>query len=143
LDCVDNLTAKCHLLANCKQNNISVICAGGASAKEDPLQVEFVDLADTHTDPFLLQVRRILRQKHNFPREGKMEIPTVFSAEPPKEPFELNYDKGRGFQCVCPQGQNDLHSCEHRNIIYGTASYVTGAFGLVMASRAIDLLKGK
>ena len=141
LDCIDNLSAKCHLLATCKKENIPVICAGGASAKEDPLKVKFTDLADTHTDPFLCEVRRILRQKYDFPSEGNLGIPTVFSDEHPKLPKELHYDKGKGFMCVCPQGSNSLHSCEKRNMIYGTSSYVTGTFGLVMASKAVDFLK--
>lgn len=143
LDCVDNLTAKCHLLATCIEKKVPVICAGGASAKEDPTKVKVADLADTHTDPFLLQVRRILRQKYNFPAKGKMEIPTVFSDEHPTMPFELKYDNGQGFKCVCPQGELDPHSCDNRNMIYGTASYVTGAFGLVMASLAIQFLKSE
>jgi tRNA A37 threonylcarbamoyladenosine dehydratase len=79
-------------------------------------------------------MRKILRTKHDFPREGKFGIPCVFSDEIPMMPVELNYDNGQGFQCVCPQGQNNLHSCDKRNMIYGTASFVTGQFGLVMAS---------
>ena len=141
LDCADNITAKCHLLATCVEKKIPVICAGGASAKQDPLRIKFTDLGKTHTDPFLVRVRKILRQQYNFPADGAMNIPTVFSDEAPQEPFELKYDNGEGFKCVCPQGQNDFHSCDDRNMIYGTASYVTGAFGLVMASRAIAMLK--
>jgi tRNA A37 threonylcarbamoyladenosine dehydratase len=141
LDCIDNLTSKCHLLATCRARGIPVITSGGASAKEDPLKIKFSDLADTHTDPFIHEVRRILRQKHGFPSEGPMGIPAVFSDERPSTPFELEYDKGTGFRCVCPQGLNNQHSCEKRPVIYGTASYVTGAFGLVMASRAVSLLK--
>lgn len=143
LDCIDNLTAKCHLLATCKARGIPVICSGGASAKEDPLKIKFADLAETHTDPFVHEVRRILRQKYGFPSEGPMGIPTVFSDERPSAPIDLHYDKGKGFRCVCPQGGNDVHSCEKRQVIYGTASYVTGAFGLVMASRAVAHLKQK
>ena len=140
LDCIDNLTAKCNLLATCRERGISVIASGGASAKEDPLKIKFADLSETHTDPFIHEVRRILRQKYGFASDGPMGIPTVFSDERPSRPFELGYDKGTGFRCVCPQG-NDLHSCEKRAVIYGTASYVTGAFGLVMAARAVSLLK--
>ena len=141
LDCIDNLTAKCHLLATCHGRGLPVIASGGASAKEDPLKIKFADLAETHTDPFVHEVRRILRQKYGFPSEGVLGIPTVFSDERPTAPIELHYDKGKGFRCVCPQGGNDQHSCEKRSMIYGTASYVTGAFGLVMASRAIALLR--
>ena len=43
---------------------------------------------------------------------------------------------------MCPQGENDLHGCMHRNVIYGTASFVTGAFGLACASLAVRTLLG-
>lgn len=141
LDCIDNISAKCHLLATCVSKKIPVICSAGASAKEDPLSIRVVDLSETHTDPFIFEVRRVMRQKYGFPSEGKLGIPTVFSVEKPSQPEELHYDKGQGFKCVCPQGANDYHSCEKRSVIYGTASYVTGAFGLALASRSLRFLK--
>jgi tRNA threonylcarbamoyladenosine dehydratase len=55
----------------------------------------------------------------------------------------LTYDKGEGFKCVCPQGQNNLHSCDRRNVIYGTASFVTGAFGLACASWVVRDVMGE
>lgn len=135
VDAIDNLTAKSHLLATCREQGLKVITSAGSAAKMDPTRVRIVDLADTHTDPMAHQVRKILRQKYNFPEEkNAFGIPCVFSDEIPMQPVELHYDKGLGFKCVCPQGQNNLHSCEHRNVIYGTASFVTGAFGLAMAS---------
>jgi tRNA A37 threonylcarbamoyladenosine dehydratase len=142
LDCIDNLTAKAHLLATCRQLGIKVISSTGAAARLDPMSVQLKDMSETHTDPLAAQMRKILRQKHDFPAKGSFGIPTVFSAEEPLQPVELNYDGGKGFQCVCPQGQNDLHSCDKRNTIYGTASFVTGAFGLAMASWVVrDLLE--
>lgn len=134
IDAIDNLTAKAHLLATCKQLGIPVITSAGAAARLDPLSVKLTDLAETHTDPLAHQMRKILRTRHEFPREGKFGIPCVFSDEIPMMPVELHYDNGAGFKCVCPQGQNNLHSCDKRNRIYGTASFVTGNFGLVMAS---------
>lgn len=134
IDAIDNLTAKCHLLATCRKLGIPVITSAGAAARLDPLAVELKDLAETHTDPLAHQVRKILRTRHEFPRTGQFGIPCVFSTETPMMPEELHYDQGKGFQCVCPQGQNNLHSCDKRNRIYGTASFVTGNFGLVMAS---------
>ena len=134
LDCIDNLTAKSHLLANCHAQKIPVITSTGAAARLDPLRVELCDLAESHTDPMAAQLRKILRQTYNFPKTGEFGIPCVFSAELPMEPVELHYDKGQGFKCVCPQGLNNLHSCDKRNVIYGNASFVTGTFGMVMAS---------
>jgi tRNA A37 threonylcarbamoyladenosine dehydratase len=138
IDCIDNLTAKAYLLATCRERKISVITSAGAAARLDPLAVQRKDLAETHSDPLAHQMRKILRQKYNFPSEGPFGIPCVFSAETPMEPVELKYDNGQGFKCVCPQGQNNLHSCDQRNLIYGTASFVTGAFGLAMASWVVQ-----
>lgn len=142
VDAIDNLTAKSHLIATCKKMNIPVITSAGAGARLDPLSVKLADLAETHSDPLAHQLRKILRTRHEFPREGQFGVPCVFSDETPMMPEELNYDNGEGFKCVCPQGQNNLHSCDRRNVIYGTASFVTGNFGLVMASHIVrELVK--
>lgn len=142
VDAIDNLTAKCHLLATCRKNGQKIITSGGSAAKLDPLKIKLVDLAETDVDPLSHQVRKILRSRHDFPEGKFFGIPCVYSDEPPMAPIELHYDLGQGFKCVCPQGQNNLHSCEHRNVIYGTASFVTGAFGLTMASWVVrEVLK--
>ncbi|MNL15156.1 tRNA threonylcarbamoyladenosine dehydratase [compost metagenome] len=133
IDAIDNLTAKTHLLSTCRERGIKIITSAGSGAKMDPTRIQIVDLAKTHMDPMAHQVRKILRQKYAFP-EGEFGIPCVFSDEEPMPSAELSYDKGMGFKCVCPQGQNNLHSCEHRPVIWGNASFVTGAFGLAMAS---------
>ncbi len=137
IECIDNLTAKCHLLARARAEKLNLISAGGASAKWDPTQIKVVDMSETHTDPMLQQVRKILRQDYDFPAEGKFEIPCVFSAEAVSQPIELHYDLGQGFKCVCPQGANSPHSCDRRNVIYGSASFVTAPFGFAMASWAV------
>lgn len=136
LDAIDNLTAKTHLLNACREGGIRVITSGGASGKMDPTRIRIVDLARTNIDPLSHAVRKILRQEYGFPRgqRQKFDIPCVFSDEVPMQPVELKYDNGQGFKCVCPQGEIDPHSCMHRSVIYGTASFVTGAFGLTMAS---------
>ena len=140
VDCIDNLTAKCHLLATAKLRNIPIITSAGAAARLNPLATKLTDLANTHTDPLAHQVRKILRSRHAFPNKGEFGIPCVFSEETPMMPEELNYDNGEGFKCVCPQGQDNPHSCDRRNRIYGTASFVTGTFRLVMASHVIQTL---
>lgn len=140
LDAIDNVTAKCHLLASCVKQGIPVITAGGSGARLDPTQVRIVDLGETHTDPLFAAIRRIMRTKHGFP-EGTLGIPAIFSAETPMEPVELKYDEGKGFRCVCPNGNNDQHGCDQRNKIYGTAGFVTGTFGFVMASWVIARIR--
>ena len=137
VDAIDNVTAKCHLLATCKSRGIGLVSSTGASGRMDPTQIRVVDLAETAIDPLADAVRRALRQKYDFPPKGPFGIPAVYSTEPPATPHELQYDGGDGFRCVCPGGANELHSCEERRVIYGTAGFVTGAFGLACASVAV------
>jgi len=141
-DCIDNLTAKAHLIASCRKLGIPVISATGAAARLDPLQVKLSDLSESHTDPLASQLRKILRTRHDFPREGSFGVPCVFSDETPMQPVDLHYDQGQGFKCVCPQGQNNMHSCDRRNVIYGNASFVTGTFGLAMAGWVVRSIVG-
>ena len=140
VDAIDNVTAKCHLLAACRRRGIPVVCSTGASGRMDPTQVRIADLAETRVDKLADAVRRALRQKYDFAAKGPFGIPAVFSTEPAGEPEELHYDGAEGFRCVCPGGKNDHHSCEERRVIYGTASFVTGSFGLACASVVVKAI---
>lgn len=138
IDAIDHVTSKCHLLATCRERGIAVVSATGSGGRLDPTRVEVADLAETTYDPLAKRLRTILRTKHGFPGEGEpFGIPAVYSTEPHTEPVELHYDKGKGFRCVCPQGQNEFFTCDARSTIYGNASFVTGTFGLVCASVAV------
>ncbi len=143
IDAIDNLTAKAHLLATCKKRNLPVLCCTGASGRMDPTRIRVTDLALTRVDPLARELRAILRKHHGFPDQGEFGIPAVYSDEAPMPPQELHYDRGNGFRCVCPHGDNGLHTCERRSLIYGTAGFVTGAFGLVAAAEGVKrLLQG-
>ena len=137
VDAIDNMTAKSHLLDSCRERNVPVVTSLGASGRIDPGQIKCADLARTKFDPMGRVLRKILRQKYGFDNRGNFGILAVYSTELPAEPAELTYDGGLGFRCVCPGGANDLHSCEKRRVIYGTASFVTGTFGLFCASAAV------
>ncbi len=145
IDAIDNLTAKAHLLAECRRRGIPVVSSAGAAGKLDPTQIRVDDLADAKVCPLARELRSILRKKHGFPTTGSMGIPTVFSLEHRHWPKELTYDKGEGFACVCPSGDADVehvrenhHSCDEKTLIDGTVSYVTGAFGLACASVVVN-----
>ncbi len=140
VDAIDNVTAKCHLLSTCKRLALPVVCATGAAGRLDPTAVAIGDLADTRIDPLAQEVRKILRQKYAFPAAGPFGIQAVYSTEHPRAPVELHYDEGAGFHCVCPGGKNEFHSCDERRLIYGTASFVTGNFGLCCASVVVRAL---
>ena len=134
VDAIDNVTAKCHLLATCRERGIPVVCSTGASGRWDPTAIQVADLADTYVDALGKMVRKLLRRQYDFPRKGPFGIPAVFSTEPQTQPVELHYDGGNGFRCVCPNNENDVHTCEDRNVIWGTAGFVTGSFGMTAAS---------
>ncbi|MBI5514657.1 MAG: tRNA threonylcarbamoyladenosine dehydratase [Deltaproteobacteria bacterium] len=144
VDAIDNLTAKAHLLDACRRRGIPVVSALGAAARLDPTRVRVDDLARTHHDPFAHHLREILRKKYQwrFRPSRPTGVPCVFTDEPPVAPSELAYDQG-GFQCVCPQSDNGLHTCEERARIDGSASWVTGTFGLVAASVVARELSGQ
>ncbi|MFA6315982.1 MAG: tRNA threonylcarbamoyladenosine dehydratase [Elusimicrobiota bacterium] len=140
IDAIDNVTAKCRLLTFCRERGIPSVCSTGSGGRLDPTQVRVADLSRTEVDPLASAVRKILRQKHGFPRKGDFGLPAVYSAEPPTPPIAPAYDKGKGFVCVCPHADNPHHTCEDRNIIMGTASFVTGAMGFSAASVAVRTL---
>ncbi len=140
VDAIDNLTAKSHLLTTCRARSIPLVTSLGAAGRMDPSQIGVADLARTKFDPMGRVMRKILRQKHDFPKSGLFDIPAVYSTEVAREPEPVTYDGGLGFRCVCPGGSNDFHSCEKRRVIYGTSSFVTGTFGLFCASVAVRSL---
>ncbi|MET0285971.1 MAG: tRNA threonylcarbamoyladenosine dehydratase [Polyangiales bacterium] len=145
VDAIDNVTAKVHLIATCLRRGIPLVSSMGAAARMDPTRIRTADLAHTHTDPLARHVRKLLRQHHDISSaDGKpLGVTAVFSDEPAIDPSDLNYDKGEGFRCVCPNGDNGLHSCDKRSRIEGSASFVTGTFGLTCASVVVRALTGR
>ena len=53
LDCIDNMTAKLHLLESCHAREIPVIAAMGAGGRLDPTRVQVSDISNTELIPSL------------------------------------------------------------------------------------------
>lgn len=143
IDAIDNVTAKVHLIARCLERGLPIVSSMGAAARMDPTRVTVADLAQTHTDPLARHVRKLLRQHQGVAVDEKkpLGVQAVFSTEEPIAPTEVHYDRGQGFRCVCPNGDNGLHTCDKRSRIEGSASFVVGAFGLTCASVVVrDLI---
>jgi tRNA A37 threonylcarbamoyladenosine dehydratase len=142
VDAIDNVTAKLDLLSTCLQRKIPVITTMGAAGRMDPTKVRIDDLAFTVRDGLAKDVRRHLVRKHavEVAEDGSLGVPAVFSEENMLPPAEVSADAQGGFACVCPHGDNHKHSCEKRARIDGTASFVTGAFGLAAASYVVRAL---
>jgi tRNA A37 threonylcarbamoyladenosine dehydratase len=145
VDAIDNVTAKVHLIARCLARGLPLVSSMGAAARLDPTRVRSADLCETHMDPLARHVRKLLRQQHGIEVHEKrpLGVTAVFSDEPPIAPSAVGYDRGQGFRCVCPNGDNGLHSCEKRSRIEGSAAFVTGAFGLACAGVVVRSLIGR
>jgi tRNA A37 threonylcarbamoyladenosine dehydratase len=142
VDCIDNVTAKLHLLATCHQRGIPVVSSMGAAARLDPTRVRVADLSETHSDPLAKAIRKNLRLRYGIDCNQPVGITAVFSEESVNLPEELAYDS-IGFLCVCPHRADSPHSCEKRSIIHGTAVFVTSVFGMTAAGVAVRALSGK
>lgn len=130
VDAIDRPTLKCLLIAGCRERRIPVITAGGAGGRRDPTAIQTADLAFSSHDALLQEVRRGLRKDYGFPRgQEPFGVECVFSREAPVFPA------GDGSVCGERPAAPDLRlDCGSG---FGTASFVTGAFGLVAASRVV------
>jgi tRNA threonylcarbamoyladenosine dehydratase len=131
IDAIDSPSLKALLIASCVERSIPVVTVGGAGGRRDPTAVEVADLARTSYDRLLMQVRRLLRRNYGFPRnDKKFGVECVLSRE------QLVYPDKDGSVCAQRDDTTDLRlDCSSG---FGTASFVTGVFGLVAASRIIQ-----
>ncbi|MER2564373.1 MAG: tRNA threonylcarbamoyladenosine dehydratase [Myxococcaceae bacterium] len=134
IDAIDNVKAKLNLLHNCLARGYPVVSSMGAAGRLDPTAIRVEDLCETHMDPFAKDIRKLLKRKYGHDTSKPTGITAVFSIEPRRDPQSVHYDEAHGgFMCVCPQGENEFHSCEHRNQIDGSVAFVTSVFGMQMA----------
>ncbi|MEW5854798.1 MAG: tRNA threonylcarbamoyladenosine dehydratase [Myxococcota bacterium] len=133
IDAIDNISAKAHLLATLTARRIPVVTCLGSAGKWDPTRIQVAPLHQTHTCGLARALKKILREKYALAPEDS-GITAVFSDEQRRGPFPVPYDGEEGFRCVCPNGDNGVNECEEKSVIDGSASFVTGAFGLFAAS---------
>ena len=138
IDAIDNVTAKLHLLETCLRNNINAVSVSGSSARLDPTQVRVADVSQTRVDPLARIVRKELGRR-GFDLTKNVGLPMVFSEEEVLQPVPPSWDD-EGFRCICPHAADSPHACEKRRLIYGSASFVTSAFGLAATSVVIKRL---
>ncbi len=143
VDAIDNVKAKLHLLYRCVSAHVPVVSSMGAAARLDPTMIRVEDLCQTHMDPFAKDIRKLLNRKYGLAIDRPTGITAVYSIEPRRTPRPLAYDAhSDGFLCVCPQGENEFHSCEHRSQIDGSVAFVTSVFGMNMAGVVVRRLAG-
>lgn len=130
VDAIDQVANKVRLIAGCRERGVPVFVCGAAGGRRDPCAVRVEDLARVTHDRLLGEVRKRLRREHGLPRgEKRFRIPAVCSPEPPVYP--------RSDGTVCDLATSEPVPGETRRLNcdqgYGSATFVTGAFGFAAA----------
>lgn len=134
VDAIDRPAEKCLLIARGRALGLPTVTTGGAGGRRNPATVRLGDLAFTSHDPLLQVVRRTLRRDHGFPAHGAFGVDCVYSTEPQVFP------QADGSVCAERPPDADLRlDCRSG---FGTAAFVTGAYGLAAAGLAVQRLLG-
>ena len=137
IDAVDLMSHKARIIAAARDIGARCVTVGGAGGRRDAGSVRTGDLGEAENDELLRQVRKKLRRDHAF-GPGQMKGKTiwgvrcVWSAEPRVFPHadgtcQPQPETGSNLKLDCESG-------------FGTAVFVTGAFGLAAAGEAVRLL---
>ena len=138
LDAIDSVANKCLLIAGCRGHGLPVVVTGAAAGRVDPTQLKVSDLALASHDPLLRQVRKQLRREHAFPGDplATFGVPSVHSSEPVRFPWRDG--------TVCHHREPGDHATRlDCNSGYGSATFVTGAFGFTAAAEVVRLIMGE
>lgn len=115
VDAIDSLNCKVALVVTAKKIGVPVVSSMGAGRRIDPSKIELADLSKTHGCALARNMRQ--RLKKQGIEKGVM---TVFSTEVPQSPGPMEeIDGARG------------------RVVNGTASYMPGLFGLMLAGHVI------
>lgn len=131
LDAIDTRAMKALLIARCYERKLPVVTVGGAGGRRDPTAIRVADLARASHDGLLSYVRQILRTKHGFPRDVKQSfgVNCVYSPEPQVFPASDG--------TICALREPDARLRLDCRTGYGTATFVTGAFGFAAAAQVV------
>ena len=133
LDAIDHFTAKIALITTCREQGIQVISSMGAANKLDPAQIHVADISATKNCRMARSMRKLLRQ-----RGIESGVNVVYSTE---EHRPLATDSSAcGSECICPNREEQLFSCENRRVILGSISYIPSIFGLTMAGIVVNTM---
>jgi len=134
VDAIDGTTNKTDLIAACVRLGLRCVTVGGAGGKRDATQLQVADLGESGGDDLLRLVRRKLRREHGFAAGAghRYGVRCVYSTEKPVYPWAdgtcaAEPEPGSNLKLDCTSG-------------FGTAVFVTGAFGLVAAQEAVHWL---
>ena len=133
IDAIDASAIKAALAAHCCWHKQRLVMAGSSGGKTDPTRIQVADLGQTTADPMLAKVRNLLYRHHNFERSKKrrFRIDAVFSTE------HRVFPQNDGSTCSTKSSMQEGIKLDCANG-FGSATMVTGSFGFVAASQAIE-----
>lgn len=135
IDAIDSVAAKAALIAWCKRRKLGLTVTGAAGGQTDPTQIRTADLTRTEHDPLLAKVRARLRRDFGFSRNPRrrFSVECVYSDE------QLVYPGSDGEVCLQKPGLGEATRLDCASG-FGAATFVTGSFGFVAASRTLARL---
>lgn len=127
LDCIDLITAKLHLIQQCKERGLPIVSSMGAANKLDPTKIRVADLF--HTEK--CRLARIMRKE--LRRRGIVSgVQVVYSTE-----------EFRSLASGRRAGSGEELGYQSRRAPLGSSSYIPPLFGLTMAGVVIRRLVGE
>ncbi|WP_163558296.1 tRNA cyclic N6-threonylcarbamoyladenosine(37) synthase TcdA [Halomonas sp. NO4] len=135
VDAIDSVVAKAALIAWCRRHKLPITVTGAAGGQTDPTRIRIADLTRTEHDPLLAKVRARLRRDYGYSRNPKrrFSVECVYSDE------QLIYPGADGEVCATKPGQGEATRLDCASG-FGAATFVTGSFGFVAASRVLTRL---
>lgn len=131
VDCIDLMSNKARLIAECTRRGQPVLTVGSAGGRRDATRIRVSDFGGSHGDELLRQVRKKLRRDYGFAKgEGnEYGIPCISSQEKPVYPWAdgtcaMEPEAGSALRLDCATG-------------FGTAVFITGAFGFAAAGEVV------
>lgn len=126
IDAIDQMRVKAAMADYFVRKGQAFAVSGGAGGQRLPERIRYADLSDVRCDKLLANMRYRLRRYYDFPKQGKMRVPCVYSEEniiPPQIASNCN---------AAPQGL----SCAG----YGALMTVTATFGMYLANAALEYI---
>lgn len=133
IDAMDAAHIKAALVAYCLAIKVRLITVGSSGGKRDLQQIKVDDLGRSTADPMLAKIRTQLYRHHNFARDKnrKFRVDAVYSTE------QMVYPKPDGSVCQIKQALAEGVKLDCAGG-FGSAVMVTGTFGFLAASKAIE-----
>lgn len=122
VDACDQVRAKAAMAAWARRTRRAFVCVGAAGGKRHPEALQLADLAETTHDPLLASLRARMRREQGAPRQGRIGLSCVYSAEAVARPEACEVDGSL--------------NCGG----YGSSVMVTAAFGLTAAASLVEQL---